>query len=411
MSTSVPARLRRAHPVNLAHDDPRNLGIQIGPSPPHTESVQAAAERVRLEIQALAAAGLDLPTFGHAALDVLTRAVPFSAACLAPADPATGLITGNLKWGGVGDEYDDQWIFHEYEGPDPFNFQVVTGRPGGVATAMVETGGDLNSSARFTDLYHHWDVGDEARMALQSDGAAWGFLALFRDGSRSTFTGAEQEYLSGVRSALAVGLRAGTIASAATELLPALQGPVVLVVDSADEIVRLSVGAAEGLANLIGEPIGRSPLPFSVRALVGAARRFGQGQNPTIPRTRLRSRSGHWLVGHASPLLSPDGSATDVVVTLEEARPPEIVPLVVAALGLTGRERDVVTLALQGVSTSEMARALELSSYTVQDHLKSIFNKAGVRSRRELLAKVFYDQYAPRLGAGASLGPSGWFTI
>ncbi|MEJ2863691.1 helix-turn-helix transcriptional regulator [Actinomycetospora flava] len=372
--------------------------------------MQIAAERARLEIRSLATAGLDMPTFSHAALDVLTRAVPFSVACLAPADPATNLITGNVKWGGVGDEYDEQWIYHEYEGPDPFNFQVVAGRPGGVATAMVETGGDLRSSPRFTDLYHHWDVGDEARMALQSDGASWGFLALFRDGARSAFTDAEQEYLSGVRTALAVGLRAGTIASAGTELLPAAQGPVVLVVDGADEIVRLSVGAADGLAHLTGEPIGRGPLPFSVRALVGAARRFARGQHPTVPRMRLRSRTGRWLVGHASPLLAPDGGAAEVVVTLEEARPPEIVPLVIAALGLTGRERDVVALTLQGVRTADMARTLELSSYTVQDHLKSIFEKAGVRSRRELLATVFYDQYAPRLEAGAGLGPSGWFT-
>ena len=52
---------------------------------------------------------------------------------------------------------------------------------------------------------------------------------------------------------------------------------------------------------------------------------------------------------------------------------------------------------LRGETTSSIAGQLFVSPQTVQQHLKNIFDKTSVRSRRELVGKVFFAHDEPRL--------------
>ncbi len=79
------------------------------------------------------------------------------------------------------------------------------------------------------------------------------------------------------------------------------------------------------------------------------------------------------------------------------------------AYGLTRQQQTLTLLVCRGLSTREIAERLHISTNTVQDHLESIFDKVGVRSRRELVTTILREQYLPRALAGRPLGPSGFF--
>ncbi len=99
-----------------------------------------------------------------------------------------------------------------------------------------------------------------------------------------------------------------------------------------------------------------------------------------------------WLIVRAS--LMGDGT---VAVLLEAARPAELAPLVADAYGFTDTERRVTELVAQGLSTKQIAARLHVTTYTVQDHLKSVFTKSGARSRGDLVARLFFGHYAASL--------------
>ncbi|HLM20700.1 MAG TPA: helix-turn-helix transcriptional regulator [Propionibacteriaceae bacterium] len=68
-----------------------------------------------------------------------------------------------------------------------------------------------------------------------------------------------------------------------------------------------------------------------------------------------------------------------------------------AAYGLTEREQQLTRLVLQGFSTIDIAGHLVISVHTVQGHLRSVFAKTGVRTRRDLVTKILFAHYEPRI--------------
>ncbi|HKS52966.1 MAG TPA: helix-turn-helix transcriptional regulator [Pseudonocardiaceae bacterium] len=103
-------------------------------------------------------------------------------------------------------------------------------------------------------------------------------------------------------------------------------------------------------------------------------------------RARVQGVGGQWAVLHASPLIGGDDE--QIAVTIEPATGDQLTGLLLAAYGLTARERDVCREVIAGHSTADIAARLFMSAHTVQDDLKSVFAKVGVRSRGELVARL-----------------------
>jgi DNA-binding CsgD family transcriptional regulator len=93
---------------------------------------------------------------------------------------------------------------------------------------------------------------------------------------------------------------------------------------------------------------------------------------------------GRWVMVEAAPL--GERARGEIAVTLRDATPRETFDRRCRISGLSAREREVVAALVAGLDTRAVTEHLFMSRHTVQDHLKSVFEKMSVHSRREVLA-------------------------
>ena len=361
----------------------------------------ASAERVRAELLRLSHRGLERSSFWREAAALLGRVVQFDGGCWHTADPATRLITSHYtNLSGEGFPF---IVANEYREDDVNKFTGLAGRRRPVGILSEATGGKLERSARYRTIYGPRGWGSELRASFDLAGTTWGSVMLLRERGRPDFTRAEARLLADVAPHVAHGIRQTMLApgpgNGAGELAP---GVIVLAADGTPE--SITPEAERWLAELADDPsIG--PLPSSGLSVAGRAREPEAEAGPAY--ARVQAQSGGWFSLHASRL--DDAPSPRLAVTVAPARSAEIAPLIVDAYGLTARERQVLQLITRGLSTNEVAATLWVTPYTVQDHLKSIFEKTGARSRRELIGRLFFEQFMPNVSADTPLGADGWF--
>jgi len=291
-------------------------------------------------------------------------------------------------------EVSRDFLAHEYYNDDIWKMTAVAGSAAGVATLEEVTGGGTSRSPGFDQYARPYGADKQLLLTLRSrTGTPWGMLALYRNADQPNFARHEIEFLNGLSRSLAEGARRGMLLGEAADP-DRHEAPNLVVIE--DWAIQSSTPGTEALlAELPGGATGSLPtavLSVAAKALRSLEARGGAGE---VVVARVRSDRGMWCTIHGSPLLS--AGARRVAVIIERADPDRLAPLLMDAYELSHREKDVTQLILRGESTGAIARTLFISPATVQQHLKSVFEKTGVRSRRELTGNVFFAHYEPRV--------------
>jgi DNA-binding CsgD family transcriptional regulator len=352
-----------------------------------------SAETTLAAIEDLSGAGLSAQELLAETSSRIDRVVPSDGYFVGATDPHTSLSVGAGVVHDLPEELCQPTWDYEFLVPDylKFNDIAMSGRP--VADLHEATGGRPERSARWREYAAASGFRAELRVTFDVGGAMWGIGQFDRLGDSPRYSDAEKAWLERLAPVVARGLRRALVAQPAPA--PAGRGPGLVLLDASGAVVSATREAAAWLDEVgtFAIPAGGDlPMPFEAHAYAAQVRAAARDETADgAPRGRLRTRAGVWLLLHGSMLEGSD----QLAMIIEPAKAADVAPLIVEAYEFTERELDVTRLIARGLGTSQIAKELFLSPHTVRDHVKSVFEKVGVSSRGELIAKVFADHYAP----------------
>ena len=360
-------------------------------------------ERTFSEVKRLCHAGLDGPALLGEVIERLRRVVPFEAYCASTKDPASGFIMHGLaeELGGADDIF---WSLERLYFDHHRNVRRMVGTQQSVALLSETTGGDLERSTRYAEYLRPLGLAHEMRGAFTSGGYLWGSMDLIRESGSPDFEPREAKLLRRIAPHLGNGLKMAALRMQAPVQEGRTDVPGVLTLDYQGSVVQHTPAAERWLRDL--EELGPGwrewdGLPRILRTVLLSLRRALSPERArdeqSLPTLRVRARSGRWLTLYGSLSEATPKRRAETVIIIEPTKPEELLPFSMSAYGLSPREEELAKLVVRGLSTSRISRTLFISEHTVQNHLRSVFEKVGVRSRGELVKRLFFDNLYPTL--------------
>ena len=261
--------------------------------------------------------------------------------------------------------------------------------PDTAVTLVGSTNGDRAQSAMWRELLAGYGIDDVISTVFRDTYGCWGFLELWRAGA--AFSDDECHVLADLTRVLTRSIRLCqmTTFEGRSATLEPDGGPAVLLLSDSLDLLSQTPQTDAYLRALLPTGVDRSPVPAAAYNV--AAQLLAQENEVDLhpPWARVHLGDRRWVTLRAARIKR--GSAVDpatIAVSIEPTPPIERTELYGRVVGLSERESQLLRHLVAGSDTRQLAQRLFVSEHTVQDHLKSIFLKTGVNSRRLLIARA-----------------------
>lgn len=359
------------------------------------------SNEARQEISWVARLGLAPDALASALMEIVGRVVPSDGYRLFALDPASRLITRLLAasdddaWARV------EWLRDVYLATDPLTYiehdrltrlalpvVVVNERQEqcwGFPDKVLGRVSPSEHRARFHEIRS--PVGGSILAHFEESGRWVAAVQLYRRDATRPFTRRDGAMMRSIQPEMSRALAAALSREHASTIESSDLDAAGVLLLAPDYRVTLCTPAGEAWLSRLHDTDrdGHAPLPTAIWAAVAALRGA-----PETSAQAVVAPTVYGLLRVEASTAGTDGSMAVVLAPHRSLPQPGLPP----DWNLTRQERRVIEQVLHGRSNREIADALFVSENTVEYHLRHAYEKLGVRSRSQVMARYFRDSGA-----------------